>query len=153
MKLKTLGPWKKSYDKPAAVLNYSVVVWLFVIPRTVACQALLSMGILQSRILEWVAIPSPPGDLLNPGIKPRCPCWQILYHLRHQGNPRTTEWVAYPFSRASSWPRNQTRVSCIAGRFFTHWDTNLDSILKSRDITLLTKFYLVKLCFFHRVGP
>ena len=113
MKLKTLGPWKKSYDKPAAVLNYSVVVWLFVIPRTVACQALLSMGILQSRILEWVAIPSPPGDLLNPGIKPRCPCWQILYHLRHQGNPRTTEWVAYPFSRASSWPRNQTRKGLL----------------------------------------
>ena len=25
MKLKTLGPWKKSYDKSAAVLNYSVV--------------------------------------------------------------------------------------------------------------------------------
>ena len=27
-------------------------------------------------------------------------------------------WVAYPFSRGSSWPRNRTRVSCIAGRFF-----------------------------------
>ena len=25
MKLKTLGPWKKSYDKPAAVPNCSVV--------------------------------------------------------------------------------------------------------------------------------
>ena len=32
-------------------------VWLFVTPWTVACQAPLSMGILQVRILEWAAIP------------------------------------------------------------------------------------------------
>ena len=30
------------------------------------------------------------------------------------------EWVAMPFSRGSSWPRDQTRVSCTAGRFFYH---------------------------------
>ena len=29
---------------------------------------------------------------------------------------RILEWVAFPFSRGSSWPRNWTRVSCIAGR-------------------------------------
>ena len=29
------------------------------------------------------------------------------------------EWVAIPFSRRSSQPRDQTQVSCIAGRFFT----------------------------------
>ena len=29
------------------------------------------------------------------------------------------EWVAKPYSRGSSWPRNQTGVSCMAGRFFT----------------------------------
>jgi len=28
-------------------------------------------------------------------------------------------WVAYLFSRGSSRPRNGTRVSCIAGGFFT----------------------------------
>ena len=28
-----------------------------------------------------------------------------------------------PLSRASSWPRDQTWVSCIAGRFFTVWAT------------------------------
>ena len=48
-------------------------------------------------------------------------CGQILYQLSHQGSPRILEWVAYPFSRRSSWPRNHTRVSCIAGRFFTNW--------------------------------
>ena len=36
---------------------------------------------------------------------------------------RILEWVAIPFSRGSSLPRNQTQVSCIAGRFFTIWAT------------------------------
>ena len=32
---------------------------------------------------------------------------------------RLLEWVAVPFSRGSSQPRDQTQVSCIAGGFFT----------------------------------
>ena len=39
---------------------------------------------------------------------------------------RTLEWTAHSFFRGSSWPRDQTRVSCVfktAGRFFTHWAT------------------------------
>ena len=31
------------------------------------------------------------------------------------------EWAAISFSRGSSWPRNRTWVSCIAGWFFTDW--------------------------------
>ena len=43
-------------------------------------------GILQARLLEEVAIPS-PVDLPNPGIEPGLlHCRQILYHLNHQGN-------------------------------------------------------------------
>ena len=45
-------------------------------PQTVARQTPLSMGILQARILEWVAIPSPAGDLPNPGIEARSPTLQ-----------------------------------------------------------------------------
>ena len=33
------------------------------------------------------------------------------------------EWVAFPFSRGYFRPREQTQVSCIAGRFFTSWAT------------------------------
>ena len=33
------------------------------------------------------------------------------------------EWVAISFSRGSSPPRDQTWVSCTAGRFFTNWAT------------------------------
>ena len=53
----------------------------------------------------------------NPGL-PLCR-W-ILYNLSHKGSPRILEWVAYPFSTGSSQPRNETRVTCIAGRFFTN---------------------------------
>ena len=33
------------------------------------------------------------------------------------------EWVAIPFSRGSSQPRDQTQVSCTAGGFFISWAT------------------------------
>ena len=55
---------------------------------------------------------------LNPGL---LHCRQILYQLIHKGSPRILEWVAYSFSSRSFPPRNQTRISCIAGRFFTKW--------------------------------
>ena len=34
---------------------------------------------------------------------------------------RILKWVAFPFSRGLSWPKNQTRVSWIAGGFFINW--------------------------------
>ena len=53
------------------VMSNSVTPW------TVARQAPLSMGILQARVLEWVAMPVPsPAHLPNPGIKPRSPALQ-----------------------------------------------------------------------------
>ena len=62
------------------------------------------------------------GILPTQGSNPGLPhCRWILYQLSHKGSPRILEWVAYPFSSGSSWPRNWTRVSCIAGVFFTNW--------------------------------
>ena len=54
----------------------------------------------------------------NPGL---LHCRQILYQLSHKESPRILKWVAWPFSSGSSWPKNQTGVSCIAGGFFTNW--------------------------------
>ena len=42
----------------SCVLNLFSHVWLFVPPWTLACQTPLSLGVLQARILEWVAMPS-----------------------------------------------------------------------------------------------
>ena len=62
------------------------------------------------------------GIFPNQGSNPGLPyCRWILYQLSHQGNPRILEWITYPFSSRSFQPRNQTGVSCIAGRFFTNW--------------------------------
>ena len=36
---------------------------------------------------------------------------------------RILKWVAFPFFRGSSQPRDQTQVSHIAGRFFSSWAT------------------------------
>ena len=36
---------------------------------------------------------------------------------------RILEWVAIPFSKGSSQPRDQSQVSQVAGRFFTVWAT------------------------------
>ena len=79
-------------------------------------------GILQARMLEWVAFPFSKGIFPTQGSNPGLPhCRQIVYQLSHKGSPRILEWVAYTISSRSSWPRNQTGVSCIAGRFFTNW--------------------------------
>ena len=40
---------------------------------SVADQTLLSMGILQARMMEWLATPSLLGDLSDPGIEPVSP--------------------------------------------------------------------------------
>ena len=61
-----------------------------------------------------------PTKGVNVGLPP---CRRILHHLSHKGSPRILEWVAYPFSRGSFQPWNQTRVSCIAEGFFTLWAT------------------------------
>ena len=61
-----------------------------------------------------------PTQGLNPGLPH---CRRILYQVGHQGSPRILESVSYPFSTKSSRPRNQTGVSCIAGRFLTFWAT------------------------------
>ena len=44
---------------------------------------------------------------------------------------RILEWVAIAFSRGSSRPRDQTQVSCIAGRRFNLWATRKTQIVCS----------------------
>ena len=115
-----------------AVLSH---VQLFATPWTVACQAPLSMGSLQARITCCHALLQ--GIFPTQGSNPGLPhCRQILYHLSHQGSTRILEWVVYPFSRGSSWHRNQTEVSCIAGRFVTSWATREALFLILEEIIL-----------------
>ena len=73
--------------KPSPSFNYTKFRWkvccavlcslsgiqLFVTPWTVACQAPLFMGILQTRILEWVAIP-PSREASQPRDQSQVSC-------------------------------------------------------------------------------
>ena len=54
-----------------------------------------------------------------------CPTlWDPMdYTVRGILQARIREWVAFPFSRGSSQPKDRTQVSCIASRFFTSWAT------------------------------
>ena len=50
-------------------------------------------------------------------------CDPMVYTIHGIIQARILEWVAFLFSRGSSPPKDQTWVSCIAGRFFTSWVT------------------------------
>ena len=78
-KLKSRLPGEISITSDMQICSH---VWLFETQWTIACQAPLSMGILQERILEW---------------------------------------VAFPFSRGSSQPRDQSHICCIGRRILYYW--------------------------------
>ena len=67
-------------------------VALFGTPWATALQAPLATGILQTRILEWVARPFSRGSSQS-----RFPALQILYQLNKQGSPSIVEWVGSLF--------------------------------------------------------
>ena len=80
-------------------------------------------GILQARKLEWVAFPFSRG-LPSPGIEPRSPALQAdSLPAESQGKPKNTVVSSLSFYSGFSLLRNQTRVSCMAGGFFTSWPT------------------------------
>ena len=51
---------------------------------------------------------------------------------------RILEWVAFPFSKGSSQPRDRTQVFCIAGGFFTSWATREAQLLVDLDLNFAT---------------
>ena len=78
---------------------------------------------MHAKSLQWYS--NTPGSSIHRILQARITgvgC-HFLLHLSHEGSPRILEWVAYPFSRGTSQPRNWIRVSCIAGGFFTSWAT------------------------------
>ena len=91
------------------------------------------------------------GKFPTQGLNPGLPHFrQILYLLSHKRSPRILEWIAYPFSRGSSQPRNRTGVFCIAGGFFTNWAIREAPLNMYAHVYILWKWYSVVskvLCF------
>ena len=91
-------------------------------------------GILQARILARkiyykLITESKCKDVGLPKKKVKvtqlCPilCDPIDYTVHGILQARILEWVAVPFSRGSSQPRDRNQVSCIASGFFISWAT------------------------------
>ena len=55
---------------------------------------------------------------------------------------RILEWVAFPFSRGFSQPRDWTQVSCTEGGFFTSWATRLPNNTIVGSLSLLQGIFL-----------
>ena len=71
------------------------------------CARARAQGVLVTQLCPTLCHPmdcSPPGSSVH-GIL----------------QARILEWIVIPFSRGSSQSKDQTLVSCIAGRFFTVW--------------------------------
>ena len=130
---------------------HTLCVRLFATPWTVAHQAPLSMGKDSPGKNNGVGCHALfqgifPAQGLNPGPSH---CRKMVYRLSHQGNPRILERVAYSFFRGASWPRSWTRVSCMAGRFFTSWATQeaLVTVVTIKVVTVLKS--VLPLCRIH----
>ena len=82
-------------------------------------------GLFQASTLEWVSSSWRSFQCSAAQATQPCPtlCNPMIYTVHGILQARILEWVAFPFSRASSQPRDWTQVSCIAGRFFTSWAT------------------------------
>ena len=87
----------KAVEWVHAWMSFSCVQ-LFATPWAAACQASLSMGIFQARILEWVAMPSCRGSSQprDQTQVSRIAGWWIL---SHQGRPRCSK--SCQFNRCS----------------------------------------------------
>ena len=64
-------------------------------------------GISQARILTMAYCALLQGIFPTQAFNPGLPHFRwIHYHLSHPGKPKNSGWVAYPFYRGSSGPRN-----------------------------------------------
>ena len=79
----------------------------------------------------WLAVQCGMWDLssqkVNVKVTQSCPtlCDPMNCIVHGILQARILEWVAFPFSRGSSQPRNRTQVCCIAGGFLTSWATRI----------------------------
>ena len=80
-----------------------------------------------------------PGKNWSGKVAQLCPIlWDPMdYTVNGNLQARKLEWVAVCFSRGSSQPRDRTKVSWIAGGFFTNWAIRETCILN---------YFILKIC-------
>ena len=115
-------PWSQGWGALVKSLFFCVSLSLRVLVR---------MSHQRKPTLKWVCCPSFKVEAYLMWVSQSClTLWDPMdgslpdssVHGDSPGKD-TWKWVAMPFSRGSSLPRDQTQVSCIAGIFFTVWVT------------------------------
>ena len=104
------------------ILTFWHFFFLGMVLITTSCTMLWKVKVSQSRPTLWLhglywlwnspgqntevgSLSLLQGILPTQGSNPGLPHYRwILYQLSHKGNPRTLEWVAYPFSKGCSDP-------------------------------------------------
>ena len=108
-------------------------------PWTLAHQVPLSMGILQARILEWVAMPSSRGSS-QPRDRTQVSCITGgFFTIEPPGKSKNTGMGSLSLIQGIFPTQELNRVSCIAGRSFTSWATR-------EALMIITNFWISTLC-------
>ena len=74
-----------------------------------------------SILIKWSSSSSVSRSVMSDSATPQTSSPGSSVHGIVQA--RILEWIAIPFARGSSRPRDRTQVSCTAGRFCTLWVT------------------------------
>jgi len=97
-RLQSTGSQRVGYDRATNTVTFSLWCVVYKNIKSLCCMCVLVAQLCATNPIDY----SLPGFSLH-GIL----------------QAKILEWVAMPFPRGSSWPRDRTWVSCIAGRFFT----------------------------------
>ena len=124
--------WSFSFSISPSSNEYSGLIsfridWLDILVVQLTLKSLLKHHNLKASILwHWtffmVQLSHPYMKMKVAQLCPTC-CESMDYTIHGILWARILECVAFPFSRESSQPRDQTQVSHIAGGFFTSWVT------------------------------
>ena len=108
-------------------------LWLLLSPIFWCLSTLVTTGLPHSRHISNCLLDTTKEYLircaylgcLKVKVAQLCPtlCDPMDYTVHGILLARILKWVAFPFSRGFSQPRDQTQVSSIAGGFFTSWTT------------------------------
>ena len=101
--------WYREGKAPWRYLRTSMHTYIF----SIICLFHSFWSCFHQLLSEWVKVTQSCPSLCDP----------MDYTVHGILQARILEWVAFPFSRGSSQPRDWTQVSCITGRFFTSWAT------------------------------
>ena len=136
------SPWKYfhrcliQWNITSLTVKFSLLYLFLILKKICTYLAILGLTCGTWDLFPWPGITSRPPCIRSAHVShwtnnvlavQLCPtlglhdCSPPRSSVREILQARVLEWVAISYSRGSSQLRDQTRVSCIAGRFFTIW--------------------------------